>query len=247
MDLKMIDVEDLHVRFGAKEAVHDLTFRVQPGEVYGLLGPNGAGKTTTLRALAGLLRLAQGRVRVAGFDPQSSREEVLRRMGVVMANTPLPEKMTGREALRFYGGFYDLPDLEGRIALLEAQLDMPYLDQPISDYSTGMRQRVSIARALLHEPRVLALDEATNGLDVKSRLGVLEFIREQKAKGTTVVYATHILAEAESICDRVGIIDQGRLIAEGTVQELLERTRQPNLELAYLALASQAEVEEVAA
>ncbi len=236
----LVEIEHLNVRFDSKTAVADLSLRVHAGEVYGLLGPNGAGKTTTLRTLAGLIEPTAGRVLVAGLKPLQNRTAVLRRLGMVMANTPLPESMTGREALRYYGGFYDLADLEGRIALLEADLDMPYLDEPIADYSTGMRQRLNIARALLHEPSVLVLDEATNGLDVTSRRAVLRFVAEQRARGAAIIYSTHILAEAEEVCDRVGILDQGRLVAEGTVPELLERAGARNLELAYLRLAEAA-------
>ncbi len=232
-------VQGLTVRFGDKTAVKNLSFEVLPGEVYGLLGPNGAGKTTTLRALAGLLEPDQGTLEVAGYDPQKSRPDALRALGMAMANTPLPEAMTGREALRYYGAFYEIPDLEGRIAYLEAVLDMPYLDQPIAGYSTGMRQRVNVARALLHKPRLLVFDEATNGLDVKSRLALLELVRNLKEEGVAVIYSTHVLAEAEAVCDRVGILEEGRLIAEGTVPELLSRTGAANLELAYLALAAQ--------
>jgi len=240
MAVPLVEVDRLRVRFGDKVAVADLSLSVRAGEVYGLLGPNGAGKTTTLRSLAGLIEPTAGQVRVAGLHPARNRAEVLRRLGVVMANTPLPGAMTGREALRYYGTFYDLPELEGRIALLEAELDMPYLDDPIAGYSTGMRQRLNIARALLHDPEVLVLDEATNGLDVISRRAVLRFVEQQRERGAAVLYSTHILAEAEEVCDRVGIIDQGRLIAEGTVPELLERTGARNLELAYLHLAEAA-------
>jgi len=245
MNMALIEVEKLEVRYGAKTAVSGLSFGVHGGEVYGLLGPNGAGKTSTLRTLAGLIAPAAGRVAVAGRDPQRDRAAVLRRLGMVMANTPLPEQMTGREALRYYGAFYDLPDLEGRIAFLEAELDMPFLDEEIGDYSTGMRQRVNVARAIIHEPDVLVLDEATNGLDVRSRRGVLEFVAAQRDRGAAVVYSTHVMAEAEEVCDRVGIIDGGRLVAEGTVKELLEMTGARNLELAYLELASRKRSEEV--
>jgi len=242
-----VRVENLRVAFGQTEAVRGLSFEVRPGEAYGLLGPNGAGKTTTLRTIAGLLTPAGGRVLVEGHDPRTHREEVLKRTGVVMASAPLPPSMTGREALRYYGAFHDLPDIEKRIRRLEAELAMPFLDRPVGTYSTGMRQRVSIARALLHEPSVLILDEATNGLDVKSRLAVLELVQKLKERGTSVIYATHILAEAESVCDRVGIIEAGRLIAEGTVPELLSLADAPNLELAYLRLAAQATPEGVPA
>jgi len=232
-------VQDLHIRFGEVHAVRGLSFRVRPGEVYGLLGPNGAGKTTTLRTLVGLLIPERGKVLIEGFDPIAHREEVLRRTGVVMANAPLPDTMTGREALRYYGAFYDIEDLDERIDRLASDLEMPYLDREIAGYSTGMRQRLSIARALLHEPKLLILDEATNGLDVWSRIAVLDLVRRLRERGTAVIYSTHILAEAEAICDRVGIIERGRMVAEGTVPELLARTGERNLELAYIRLASQ--------
>jgi sodium transport system ATP-binding protein len=236
----MIETQHLGKTYGHKvTAVTDLNFRAQEGEIYGLLGPNGAGKTTTLRMLATLLEPTEGTAVVAGHDVRKAPEAVRRVVGVVNGGMGLYDRLTGREILRYFAGFYNIPaaETERRINELSDRLEMrDLLDRRAGEYSTGMKQKVVIARAVIHRPAVLILDEATNGLDVVARRAVMDFARDYRGEGRVVVYSTHVMAEAEELCDRAAIIDRGRLVAEGTVPELLARTGARDLEAAFFSL-----------
>ncbi|KPD32771.1 ATP-binding cassette domain-containing protein [Thermus antranikianii] len=220
----MIEVTGLTKAYGQRLAVQDLTFQVAPGEVYALLGPNGAGKTTTLRVLSTLIRPTQGRIRVAGFDVVQDPLEVRRRLGLVNGGMRVYDRLTGREVLRFFAGFYGLEGQAFQEALdwVADLLEMEEtLERRVMEMSTGMRQKVVIARAILHRPPVLLLDEATAGLDVFARRALLDFVKAYRQLGNAIIYSTHVMSEAEEVADRVGFLHQGRLVYEGSKEEAL--------------------------
>jgi sodium transport system ATP-binding protein len=227
----MITVHELTKRFpaGREEitAVDRLSFAVAGGEVYGLLGPNGAGKTTTLRMILGLLKPDDGWAEVAGYRTSHSPDEVKRRIGFVSASAGLYQWLTAREMLLFFADIYGLPpaaarDELGRVAEI---LDLhDYLDRRCGVLSTGQRQRVNLARAMIHNPPIMLLDEPTRGLDVLGSQEMFEYIAHLRRQGKAVIVTTHRLDEAERLCDRFGLLHRGRLAGEGTLAELREAT-----------------------
>ncbi len=233
----MIEVLELQKAYRKFPAVRGISFTVQPGEVYGLLGPNGAGKTTTLRMLATLLRPTGGSARVAGFDVQRHSLEVRRNLGIVNGGMKVYDKLTGYEVLDFFGSFYDLwgQKLKERISWAAELLHIEpaVLGKQVKNMSTGMQQKIVIARAILHQPQVLLLDEATAGLDVFARRALLDFVKQYAGMGKTLLYSTHVMSEAEEVCHRVGFISQGLLVYEGRLQEALE-LGSGNLERAFI-------------
>jgi sodium transport system ATP-binding protein len=233
----MIEFDRLSKRYGDLLAVDDLTLRVAPGEVYALLGANGAGKTTALRCLATLLRPTGGTARVGGFDVREAPLEVRRRLGFLAASMGLYARLTPRELLRYFAELHQVPAAElaervdggvERFGLSE------FADRLCGTLSTGQRQRVSIARAVVHDPPALVLDEPTLGLDVLSGETIYEFVREARARGRAVVFSTHQMAEVELLADRVGIVARGRLVAEGTPGELVAAAGADSLTRAFL-------------
>jgi len=213
-----------------------LSFRVGAGEVYGLLGPNGAGKTTTLRMLATLLQPSEGTANVAGYDIRQQPLEVRRNLGIVNGGMQVYERLTGREVLRFFASFYGVEGrlFDHRLEWVTHLLRMDdVLDKLVREMSTGMRQKTVIARAILHQPPVLLLDEATAGLDVFARRALLDFVLEYKSLGKSLIYSTHVMSEAEEVCDRVGFINRGKLVYEGTKDDAL-RLGNGNLERAFI-------------
>jgi len=208
-------------------AVDGVTFTVAPGEVYGLLGPNGAGKTTTLRMLLGLLSPTSGYASIAGFRSMKDPDEVKRRVGVVSAGTGLYQHLTVREMLLFFADLYRVPPAQAQLELtrLSELLGLDeLLDRFCSNLSTGQKQRVNLARSLIHQPPVMLLDEPTLGLDVLGTQVIIEFIELLKSQGKSVILCTHHLDEAERLCSRFGLMHRGRLVAEGTLGELRERS-----------------------
>jgi sodium transport system ATP-binding protein len=235
----MIDVQSLWKSFDGVPAVADVSFTVPAGEVFGLLGPNGAGKTTTLRVLATLLRPDRGRAVVAGHDVAREGEAVRRLVGVVNGGMGLYDRLTGREILHYFGRLYDMPraTIEARIAALDGLLHLgPALTKRAGTFSTGMRQKIVIARAVLHDPPVVFFDEVTSGLDVMARRAVLDAVRDYPGERRAVVYSTHVMSEVEELCDRVCVLYRGRVIATGTVAELVAQGEAPNLERAFFTL-----------
>jgi sodium transport system ATP-binding protein len=229
--------ERLEKRFGAVAAVSAVSLRVAPSEVVGLLGPNGAGKTTTLRMLAGILPPTGGRVLVGGVDIQADPLAARRRIGFLSGDTQLYQRLSPREVLRYFGRLYEVEEerLAARIEALVGELEMSgFADRPCGTLSSGQKQRANIARAFLHEPDVLILDEPTVALDVVSGQFIVESIRRQRAAGRAVLFSTHIMSEAEYLCDRILLLHQGRIIDEGTLAGLLEATGSPNLTDAFL-------------
>ncbi|MER3480809.1 MAG: ABC transporter ATP-binding protein [Meiothermus sp.] len=222
----MVKTEGLTKDYKRSRAVDHLSFEVRPGEVYGLLGPNGAGKTTTLRMLATLLTPSSGTATVAGYDIRKDPLEVRRHLGIVNGGMQVYERLTGREVLEFFAGFYGVEGrrFRERLEWVAGLLEMDgLLDKPVREMSSGMRQKVVIARAILHQPPVLLLDEATAGLDVLARRSLLEFVKGYRALGQSLIYSTHVMSEAEEVCDRVGFLYGGRLVYEGPVSEALSR------------------------
>jgi ABC-2 type transport system ATP-binding protein len=224
--MSLLKVERLSKSFGAVRAVDSISFEVRPGEIYGLLGPNGAGKTTSISMISGLLKPDAGEIIVAGTafsaDPQKAKSI----MGVVPQELAIYEELSGRENLEFWGRMAGLSsgDANARAGeLLEALTLTDRAKDAVKNYSGGMKRRINLGCALLHRPKLLLLDEPTVGIDPQARLNILEFIRNLRATGTAILYTTHYLEEAESLCQRIGIIDHGRLLAEGTFAELQER------------------------
>ena len=220
-------------------AVDHLSFAVQRGEVYGLLGPNGAGKTTTLRMILGLLQPTSGDAVVEGFQVARDPDEVKRRIGLVSATAGLYQWLTPREMLLFFADLYGVePDrAEARLEELSQLLDIGrFLDQRCATLSTGQKQRVTLARALMHDPPVMLLDEPTRGLDVVGTHVVFEYIAKLRSLGKAVVVSTHRLDEASHLCDRMGLLHRGRLHHEGTFAELQQATGRQTLFDMFLQL-----------
>lgn len=224
--MALLRVQRLSKAFGAIRAVEEVSFEVQPGEIYGLLGPNGAGKTTTISMVCGLLKPDAGEVLVAGTSFWSNPARAQRIMGVVPQEVALYEELSGRENLEFWGRVAGLSGGDARRRATELLETLSLTDRardPIRTYSGGMKRRVNLGCALLHRPKLLLLDEPTVGIDPQARANILEFVRRLCADGTGILYTTHYLEEAESLCRRIGILDHGRLLAEGTLPELQER------------------------
>jgi sodium transport system ATP-binding protein len=235
----MIDVRNLTKSFGGVRAIHDVTFSVPAGEVFGLLGPNGAGKTTTLRILATLLRADRGTGTVAGLDIVGDAEAVRRTIGVVNGGMGLYDRLTGREILHYFGRLYDMERraIDRRIAEVDDLLHLgDALTKQAGTFSTGMRQKVVIARAVLHDPRVIFFDEVTSGLDVMARRAVLDVVKAYPSSDRAVIYSTHVMGEVEELCDRAAVLYRGRLIAQGTVGELQAEAGVDGLERAFFTL-----------
>ena len=235
----MIEVRGLTKRFDDVTAVDAVSFAVAAGEVFGLLGPNGAGKTTTLRVLATLLSFDGGRATVAGHDVAREGEAVRRAIGVVNGGMGLYDRLTGREVLHYFGGLYEMTRaaVDRRIGDLDDLLDLGgTLDKRCGTFSTGMKQKIVVARAVLHDPPVLFFDEATVGLDVMARRAVLDFCRRYPGEERAVVWSTHVMSEVEELCDRVAVIYRGRLVAADTVDGLKRAADAPNLEQAFFTL-----------
>lgn len=225
---------------GEIRAVDNVSFRCEPGKIYGLLGANGAGKTTTLRMLATLVTPTAGGATVAGHDVGVQAQRVRASVGFLAAGTALYARLTARETIAYFGRLHGMDDgrIAARTAQLAAELDMgEFLDRRVDSFSTGMKQKTSIARTLVHDPAVLILDEPTLGLDVMAARGIVRFVRDCRARGKTVIYSTHIMSEVEKLCDRVGIIHGGRLLAEGTLEELRESQGERDLEEIFVKVA----------
>jgi sodium transport system ATP-binding protein len=223
----LVEALDLQKRFRSFQAVRGVSFSCNAGEVFGLLGPNGAGKTTTIRMLTTVLRPTGGTARIAGYDVIREGAQVRRSIGVLPENAGVYGRLTARDAIRYFGRLYGVParELEARIEKVAEALELsPDLDRLTDTFSKGMKQKVNIARALIHNPPVVFLDEPTSGLDVLSARSVREFIEGFKAEGRCVVMSTHIMEEAQRLCDRVAIIAGGEVRAEGRLDELEART-----------------------
>ncbi len=234
----MIEAKNLTKTFKDKKrgvitAVNDISFTCRPGQIYGLLGANGAGKTTTLRLLATLLQPTSGTAKLAGYDVIADADKVRANVGFLAASTALYGRLTAREMIRYFGRLNGLSetDIKARLGRLADELDMrEFLDRRCEKFSTGMKQKTSIARTLIHDPAVMIFDEPTLGLDVMTARSIVKFVRECRNRGKTVIYSTHVMSEVEKICDIIGIIHHGRLVTEGTLAELQQRFGEQDME-----------------
>ncbi len=217
-----IYVRDLHKSYEAFEAVKGIDFEVRQGEVFGLLGPNGAGKTTTVEILEGLRPRTSGEVRVLDFDPDRQKQELKQRIGVCLQATNLPDKITVQEALQLFAAFYN-QTVSGTGLLKRLQL-WEKKDAAYQTLSGGQKQRLAIALALINDPQLIFLDEPTSGLDPQVRLEIRDLLLELKAEKKTILMTTHYIEEAEKLCDRVAIVDTGKIVAMGTPRELQEKS-----------------------
>ena len=235
----MIEVENLVKTFGSTRAVNGISFTVHDGEIYGLLGPNGSGKSTTMKILAGILKPTSGKVLVDGVDARRNPMKVKEIAGYVPETPVLYESLTPVEFFNLIGSIRGIPKekLEERVnTFVEAFELNSYLHKYIGTLSFGTKQKISLISALLHDPRVLIMDESMNGLDPKSARILRELLLEFRGEGRSIVFSTHVLQLAEMICDRVGVIYQGEIIAEGTVDELKDFAHEKSLEDVFLKL-----------
>ena len=234
----MIEARNLTKTFKDKKrgvitAVNDISFTCRPGQIYGLLGANGAGKTTTLRLLATLLQPTSGSAQLAGFDAATEANQVRAHVGFLAASTALYGRLTAREMITYFGRLNGLAaaTIKERLNGLVDELDMrDFLDRRCDKFSTGMKQKTSIARTLIHDPAVMIFDEPTLGLDVMTARAIVRFVRQCRDRGKTVIYSTHVMSEVEKLCDVIGIIHAGRLVAEGTLAELQARYGERDME-----------------
>ena len=235
----MIDVQDLWRQYGDRIALHGLTLKVGPGEILGFLGPNGAGKSTTVKMLTGMIKPDRGTALVAGFDVSRDPIEVKKRIGYVPESAALYESLSAREYLDLIASLHHLPpDATGpRIEELLDRFGLSHaIDQRLSEYSKGMKQKVLIVAALLHRPEVVFLDEPLTGLDANAALVVKELIRGLAAQGRTFFFCSHVLEVVERVCTRIVIINQGKMIADGTARDIAASAGVSTLEEAFVAL-----------
>ena len=233
----MLRAQGLRKQFGPVTAVEGVSLEINAGEIVGFLGPNGAGKTTTLRMLAGILTPTDGEIFLKDWNIQDHPLEVRRRIGFLSGDTQLCQRLTPREVLGYFGQLYGMEKsrIAERVPKLIADLEMnSFADRPCKTLSSGQKQRANIARALLHEPEVLMLDEPTSALDVVSGQFIHESIKRERSAGRGVLFSTHIMGEAERLCDRIYLVHEGRIADSGTLAEILARTGCDNLTDAFL-------------
>lgn len=238
----MITVKNVKKKFYDKKngdfyAVNNVSFDIKKGEIFGLLGPNGAGKTTLLRMIATIMEQNEGTISVNGFDTLLNPNGVKQSIGFLSGNTKLYKKLTPIETMRFFGQFYqiDKKDMEQRISEIIAVLDMDsFKNRIVEKLSTGQIQKTSIARCMIHDPDIYILDEPTLGLDILTSRTIIDFIQRKKVEGKTVIFSTHYMEEADSLCDRIGLIHKGELVACGTKTDLQIITGHENIRDIFL-------------
>ena len=248
---RMIRVQGLFKEFddprnGIFRALDNVSFEVRPGEIYGLLGPNGAGKTTCLRILSTVLRPTRGLAEVDGINVVRNPEGVRSRIGFMSCNTGIYDRMTAWEMVEYYGRLYGIPEekLQARITEIFNVLQMNDIrDRLGGKMSTGMKQKVSIARTIVHDPPVIIFDEPTSGLDVLVARAVLQAVSSLRDQGKCIIFSTHIMREVEKLCNRIGIIHHGKILAEGTLPELADKYQQPDVEELFFDLIQRREEE----
>lgn len=240
----IIEVEHLTKKFNGLVAVDDVSFTVKKGTIFAFLGPNGAGKTTTIKILTTLLRPTSGRVLVNGFDPQKDQDEVRKSLGIVFQDPSLDDELTALENMEFHAVLYKIPKQE-RKKRIETLLKIVELWERrnglVKTFSGGMKRRLEIARGLLHHPQIFFLDEPTLGLDPQTRNKIWDYIKELNQKyQTTIFFTTHYMEEAEKMAQEIAIIDYGKIIARGNINELKNKTQTNSLEGAFIALTGRA-------
>ena len=222
-DNRIIEVQDLTVRFGDLAAVDGISFSVRRGEIFGFLGPNGAGKTTTIRTITTIQRMTSGRILVDGFDVDADYLEVRRRIGIAQQHISLDKHLTVRQNIKQHALLHKIPrsEMDARIGRAVELLGLDeYMDRLVDELSGGWKRKTSIVCSMVHEPEILLLDEPTAGLDTMSRHVLWDLVRTLNGRGTTIFLTTHYMEEAELLCDRVAIMNHGRIVAMGTVDEL---------------------------
>jgi len=232
-----VSVERLEKTLGKNRVLRGISFQAQSGEIFGLLGPNGAGKTTTLRIISTLLTPDAGSVQVLGYDTLKAPDQVRRRIGVVTADIGVYPRLSARENIAYFAQLSEVPDLElkRRIDAVVERLDIgSFADQRAESLSSGQKQKVAIARAIVHDPEVLMFDEPTSNLDVLASREVREFMVESKGRGKCVIFSTHVMHDAERLCDRITVLHQGQVVASGTTAEV--RGNRAELEDAFLEI-----------
>ncbi|MCK5476237.1 MAG: ATP-binding cassette domain-containing protein [Candidatus Pacebacteria bacterium] len=235
----MLSVKNLTKKFKNFKAVDGVSFDVEDGEIFGLLGPNGAGKTTIIRTIATVLAPTQGTAEVLGFDIIKDPEEVRKNIGVLTTDIGIYERFSGRENLRYFGELYGLSKkaLEERINELADLLEMQdFIDRRAGKYSTGMKQKLAIARSVIHGPKIIIFDEPTAGLDVLASQTVLEFMRQSQKPGGCVIFSTHQMNDAEKLCKRVVIIHKGKVVANDAVEALKQKVGAKDLEDVFMKM-----------
>ena len=240
----LIEVSGLSKRFGSFLALDNLSLRVMPGEVFGLLGPNGAGKTTTIKVIMGLVVPSSGKISVCGFDPLSDSVEVKARIGYVAENPIVYESLSPRDFFEFVVSMRRIDQVAANLMVsrLADAFDLAqYFDSPIATLSMGLKQKVALIASFIHQPPILLLDEPLNGLDARSSRIVKDLVSLHAQRGGAVLFSTHIMEIAEHICTRIGIIDHGKVIAEGTLEQLRSKTegKSSTLEEVFLKLTNE--------
>ena len=247
----MLEVKGLTRYFLNKDgkefaAVNDVNFEARPGEIFGLLGPNGAGKTTTLRMVAAILQPSAGTITLNGRPLDASCADTRRQLGFLSASTGLYDRLTAREILTYFARLNQYPkdQLKGRVdQIIKAFQIEQFADTRCEKLSTGMRQRVSIARSVVHDPALVILDEPTSGLDVIAKQSIYEFIQTCKQSNKTILFSTHLMNEAEKLCDRIGILHRGKMFEIGTLEQLRQKTSLHYLEDIFLSVVKEDVVE----
>jgi ABC-2 type transport system ATP-binding protein len=234
-----IVIENLTKKYEDKAAVDNLSLNVEKGELFGLLGPNGAGKTTIISILCGLIKPTSGSAKIYGVDIEKDAQHVKEQIGVCIQETAIYPYLSGKENLELFGNLYGMEKkaISERSKMLLVKMGLQDDAKRVtSKYSGGMKRRLSLALALIHDPEIAFLDEPTVAMDPQSRHAVWDFIKDQKTRGKTIILTTHYMEEAEELCDRVGIIDHGKLIALGTPKELITKNGVKNLEEVFIQL-----------
>lgn len=248
MSESAIEIKNLTKKYEDKLAVENLSLQVAKGELFGLLGPNGAGKTTTINILCGLIKPTSGTAKVYGYDIQKDQLKVKELIGVCIQETAIYPYLSGAENLTLFGNLYAMnkKSIKQRSELLLDKMALKEDAKRVTaKYSGGMKRRLSLALALIHDPQIAFLDEPTVAMDPQSRHAVWDFIKEQKDNGKTIILTTHYMEEAEELCDRVGIIDHGKLIALGTPKELISKSKVKNLEEVFIQITGRNMREEI--
>lgn len=248
MSEQAITIQNLTKKFEDKLALDNLSLQVAKGELFGLLGPNGAGKTTAISILCGLIKATSGTAQINGYDVQKDAQKVKEQIGVCIQETAIYPYLNGKENLELFGKLYGMnaKAIKERSKLLLTKVGLTEDAKRLtSKYSGGMKRRLSLALALIHDPQIAFLDEPTVALDPQSRHAVWDFIKEQKTSGKTIILTTHHMEEAEELCDRVGIIDHGKLIALGTPKGLIAKNHVKNLEEVFIQLTGRNMREEI--
>lgn len=248
MNESAITINNLTKKFEDKTALENLSLEVQKGELFGLLGPNGAGKTTMINVICGLIKPTSGTAQILGYDIQNDLSKIKEQIGVCIQETAIYPYLTGKENMELFGKLYGMnkKSIKERTELLLDKMALTDDAKRVTaKYSGGMKRRLSLALALIHNPQIAFLDEPTVAMDPQSRHAVWDFIKTQKQQGKTIILTTHYMEEAEELCDRVGIIDHGKLIALGTPKELIAKNNVKNLEDVFIQLTGRKMREEV--